>query len=93
MSREEFEKLPHTALIAHLFKFNDELNNYSPISSFVDAEYIGFINGAWYAYREQEKMIDAIKKHVDSFYSESDLWGADSDQALRQIELIQELLK
>lgn len=53
-----------------------------------------FVNGAWFAFQEQQKKIDAIKQHVVSFYAEADfLWGFDSDQAIRQIDLIQELLK
>lgn len=45
------------------------------------------------AWDYQQKKIDAVKKHIDSFYAEAELWGLGSDQALHQIDLIQELLK
>lgn len=44
-------------------------------------------------WNHQQQKIDAVKKHMDSFYAEAELWGLDSDQALHQIDLIQELLK
>ncbi|KGT48411.1 hypothetical protein [Acinetobacter sp. HR7] len=56
--RLKFKKLPHIELIIHLFAYNVDLNKYEPISDFVVPEYIGFINGAWYAFQEQQKKID-----------------------------------
>lgn len=45
------------------------------------------------AWNHQQKKLNLIKNHIDLFYSESEIWGFDSDQALHQIDLIQELLK
>lgn len=49
--------------------------------------------GAEFAWNHQQQKIDEVRKYIDSFYAEAELWGFDSDQALHQINLIQELLK
>lgn len=58
--REEFEKLPEIAIaIKQGIYYNERDNCYHSISG---ASYlaIAMINGAWYAYQEQQKKIDAI---------------------------------
>lgn len=55
-----------------------------------------FVNGAWYAFQEQQKRIDAIKKMIVSLRSEFDLWSDDTesfDAIESQIENLEELLK
>ena len=96
--REKFEGLEKIKDILEEYKsdvitFDDEKDEYKATlySTFIP-EYIEWLNGAWYAFQEQQKKIDTIKDHMKSFYAEGELWGFDSDQALRQIELIQEIL-
>lgn len=52
-----------------------------------------FVNGAWWAFQDRQNKIDKISDVFDSFLSECELWGFDSDQASRQLEIIQEVLK
>ncbi len=90
--RSEFEKFPEIVKNIDKYVFCDLKNEYKAI----DIRYaVGCIkiNGAWYAFQEQQKKIDEIDRHFQSLISESELWGFSSDQATRQIELIQELLK
>lgn len=61
--REQFEKLPEVAKRLDGIYWNAELNIYQ-------TEYpilfnaVGFVNGALYAYKEQQKKIDAQSKTV-----------------------------
>ena len=91
--RKEFEALPEiSGLIKSRNMFYSDVHNVY-WSKPHDALAEGYFNGAWFAFQAQQKKIDAIKQHVVSFYAEADLWGFDSGQAIRQIDLIQELLK
>lgn len=71
--REEFEKLPEIAAILAngVFKYTEFTKSYN----FIDAmtcinakpsqhKYHGYLNGAWYAYQEQQKKIDELKERV-----------------------------
>lgn len=96
--REKFEGLEKIKDILEEYKsdviiFDEEKGEYKATLyvTFVP-EYIEWLNGAWYAFQDQQQKIDAIKDNVKSFYAESELWGFDSDQALRQVELIRWLL-
>ena len=65
--REQFEKLPE---IKEMLLNNDELkwcyetNRYINHRVFQDAE-TGYINGAWYAFQEQQKKIDGALKELE----------------------------
>jgi len=65
--REQFEKLPE---IKEMLLNNDELkwcyetNRYINHRVFQDAE-TGYINGAWYAFQEQQKKIDAVFNAIE----------------------------
>ena len=72
--RKDFEKLPEIAKIllhdcSEVF-FCEDINEYKNNRVFWDSE-IGFINGAWYAYQEQEKLVSflyaAINDALDGF--------------------------
>ena len=68
--REEFEKLPEIAIAIKQGIYYDERNNcYSSING---ASYlvIARINGAWYAYQEQQKKIDSMLDHVCGKYGD-----------------------
>ena len=84
--REQFEKLPE---IKEMLLNNDELkwcyetNRYINHRVFQDAE-TGYINGAWYAFQEQQKKIDAALGFTEDVHSEN--WQ-------ESIHCIKELLK
>ena len=66
--REQFEKLPE---IKEMLLNNDELkwcyetNRYINHRVFQDAE-TGYINGAWYAFQEQQTKINAVLQYLDT---------------------------
>lgn len=96
--RKQFEALPNirvwfvnsTLLFNGLeYEFFDKTlssNNYT----------LGFINGAWYEFQEQQKKIDSFKKMTVSLRNEFNLWADDTESfnAIEaQIENLEELLK
>lgn len=95
MSREEFEKLPEIANILEfgLVKFKDGKYVFLNSSYYLNCsasvfQHLGYLNGAWYAYQEQQKKIDAIVGIV----RKADLSDGNSSVAIVHDE-IQELLK
>lgn len=61
--RSEFEKLPEVAKNIDKYVFCDLENEYKAI----DIRYaVGCIkiNGAWYAFQEQQEKIEAVKKYL-----------------------------
>lgn len=82
--REQFEKLPEIAQLLIEAVFNDQTGEY--VSYY--AYRTGYLNGAWYAFQEQQKKIDEIVGIV----CEADLSNGDSSVAIVHDE-IQELLK
>ena len=67
MSREEFEKLPEIAAHIHNVIFDIGCGEYLPKNmGYVIHEFSAyFLNGAWYAFQEQQKKIDAVLKHIE----------------------------
>ena len=69
--REQFENIPEVHkklkdLHPTIVWFSDQENEY--VSSFDGFQnMIIWLNGAWYAYQEQQKKIDALTKQRDSF--------------------------
>lgn len=64
--RSEFEKLPYVKSRLSLVFFVDCENAYLP-HKWDDENSVGcmhFVNGAWYAYQEQQKVIDGLKKEL-----------------------------
>ena len=86
--REEFEKLPEIAARIgvgiywneYQQKYQTDLSNLSPT--------VCYLNGAWYAFQEQQKKIDAIV----SIVREADLSDGNSSVAIVHDEIM-ELLK
>lgn len=62
--REQFEKLPEIASILdglhHTIVWFGDDNKYHTSFNFD----VSFINGAWYAFQEQQKKIDSMLDHV-----------------------------
>ena len=80
--REEFEKLTEIAEILNRNGggyYKERTNDYHHCNLYFDK----FLNGAWYAFQEQQKKIDAVLQYLDDCH--------------RKIEIdkkyIQELLK
>lgn len=89
--REEFEKLPKILNILNkkVFEYSEFADRYNFIDAMVcinarpsQHKDHGLLNGAWYAYQEQQKKIDKVKKYIFDFMDDSEF---SSD--------IQELLK
>ena len=63
--REQFEKLPEIRKIMNengIYFMNH--SGWYEARDFKDFEYEQYINGAWYAFQEQQKKIDKALKHV-----------------------------
>lgn len=98
--RERFENLTQIKNILEYNEsdnvvFDEENQEYKAelYTKFVP-EYIEWINGAWYAFQEQEKKIDAVKKMIVSLRNEFDLWSDDTesfDAIEAQIENLEDL--
>ena len=58
--REQFEKLPHISLVIGFLKFSEDSNDYIRIDDRIDNYALGLVNGAWYAFQEQQKKIDEV---------------------------------
>lgn len=78
--REQFEKLPGIAERLHTVVYNEDFNQYhaAMINSGLSVKYI---QGAWYAFQEQQKKIDKATEYLDSI------------EGLVWYEQIKELLK
>ena len=82
--REQFEKLPEIKGAIFEYKheviFDESENKYTtPCYSTFEPEYVYFLNGAWYAFQEQQKKIDSVNKLIDRLYS------ANEDSELKSI--------
>ena len=64
MNREQFEKLPEIKAQLEYCRYSESKNKY--VSHWYNTMYI---NGAWYAWQEQQKKIDALSKHLNKFVS------------------------
>lgn len=62
--RDQFEKLPEIAdsLSEHIYFGSDNLYH-SALINFQGL--VNWLNGAWYAFQEQQKKIDAIEKELE----------------------------
>ena len=63
--REEFEKLPEISwrLKQSNHRYNAQVSLYEFETDFSNEHYV---NGAWYAYQEQQKKIDKAIEYLDS---------------------------
>jgi len=90
--REEFEKLPEIAekIKRSRLNFSKSLNRYL-ISSMSDDDQFDcdFVNGAWYTYQEQQKIIDAVMAILNNNHPHLD----GNQQALVLMDDIAEVLK
>ena len=64
--REEFEKLPKIAELLIEAQFDEQTGEYVSHWSYKS----GYLNGAYYAYQEQQKKIDSMLDHVCGKYED-----------------------
>lgn len=65
--REEFEKLSNIKCFINIFEFDEVANEYKyKNGKNIGDHTLGFINGGWYAFQEQQKKIDAVLELIDS---------------------------
>ena len=87
-TREEFEKLDGIAEILNRNGggyYKERTNDYHHCNLYFDK----FLNGAWYAFQEQQKKIDAIKSKLSDIYDASD----EDETVAHLLDEVQELLK
>lgn len=78
---EQFEKLPEIAEILNNYsiKFMNHSGWYEAVE-FKDFEHEQFINGAWYAFQEQQNKLENVDSLIDSLISNSEQFGFGSEQ-------------
>lgn len=86
--RSEFEKLPEIKdnLSCHIYFGGDDLYHTALINF---QELVNWLNGAWYAFQEQQKKIDAIRSKLSDIYDASD----ECETVAHLLDEIKELLK
>ena len=84
--REGFEKLPKVAANLHNVVFDNGSNEYLPKKmGYIIHEFSAFfLNGAWYAYQEQQKKIDAVKTLAKDWYK-----SGGSALAIKVLEILE----
>ena len=86
--REEFEKSEHLKERLAICWYDEKIGCYLSIQ-LCDYASASYLNGAWYAFQEQQKKIDAIKSKLSAIYDASD----ENETAAHLLDEIQELLK
>lgn len=87
--REEFEKLNEIVEILNRNGggyYKENTNSYHHCNIYYDK----YLNGAWYAFQEQQKKIDDAKTTLGKIYKETE---GDDELLLKYLDEIQELLK
>lgn len=88
-TKEEFEKFPDIAArIGCAIYWNEYQQKYqTDLSNLFQT--VCYLNGAWYAFQEQQKRIDSIKSKLSDIYDASD----ENETVAHLLDEIQELLK
>lgn len=60
LNREKFEKLPEIAERLHTVFYNEDLNQYHA-ATINSGLFVRYIQGAWYAFQEQQKKLDCCR--------------------------------
>lgn len=64
--REQFENLPRVKPILRLVKYSESSDGYDPLDQkSIYEKYADWLNGAWYAFQEQQKKIDGALKELE----------------------------
>ena len=80
--REQFEKFPEIMGTLNRVEWDNDVKRYRPINSDKDVFQAAKINGAWYAFQEQQKKLQAVYDDCTEFTTASEL-----------LDSIKELLK
>ena len=90
-AREEFEKLEDVKQGLRHCHYNESTNDYHADVAHEETHewHTQFVNGAWYAFQEQQKKIDAIKSKLSDIYDASD----EDETVAHLLDEVQELLK
>lgn len=75
--REAFERKGNIKIFVKLCVFDDSINEYS--SDELHEYTLGFVNGAWWAFQEQQKRVDKLQAQLDAALKET-------QHALRYVE-------
>ena len=87
--REQFENLPRVKPILRLVKYSESSDGYDPLDQkSIYEKYADWLNGAWYAFQEQQQKINEALKQLDLAYPES--WGYCVDEAINILKGEQE---
>lgn len=76
--REQFENLPRVKPILRLVKYNESADGYDPLDQkSIYEKYADWLNGAWYAFQEQQKKIDAVLHAIaqSELHGDRAIWG------------------
>lgn len=63
--REKFESLTQVADLLNTVSFNEQFGTYHA-AMVNSATSVKFVQGAWYAFQEQQRKIDAVLELIDS---------------------------
>ena len=65
--REQFEKLPRVKPLLRLVKYSESSDGYDPLDQkSIYEKYADWLNGAWYAFQEQQAKINAVLQYLDT---------------------------
>lgn len=85
MNREDFEKLPEIAQIieegiSDNLVYDPETNKYAAeMYVTFTPDYVHYLNGAWYAYQEQQKKINEVRKYISCNVKGGNIYDAIKD--------------
>ena len=78
--REQFENLPRVKPILRLVKYSESSDGYDPLDQkSIYEKYADWLNGAWYAFQEQQKVINGMLECMDDairLIDEGNSWDA-----------------
>ena len=86
--RNEFEKLHEVKkdIENYRLRYNEKLNAYTGLDGKIKNDAI-WVNGAWYAFQEQQKKIDALKDCITNLVKQKNKANAKLDNIQEIIEL------
>lgn len=91
--REEFEKLPEIAerLKGGSIYWNGYQNKYqTDLVNLMST--VCYINGAWFAFQEQQKKLDAVRKEINDFFDNQTMTPTAREYANKLADVL-EILK
>lgn len=92
--REQFEKLPEIEQGLRHCHYDESTNIYHADAAHVEEFewHTQFVNGAWYAFQEQQKKLDKAKKEISDFFDNQTMTPSPREYANKLADLL-EILK